>query len=101
MQKVRLREKTLPGCQTELDATYNQNGDLVLDGYDLGSRVKELMGDSDYEYTLTIPKEHLKDLLLVLLQDRYDPDGVPFTGTGEVQRLCNRHGISCTFWSWA
>lgn len=30
---------------------------LVIDGYDIGKRVKEYWGDSDYEYTITVPPE--------------------------------------------
>jgi len=29
--------------------------DLIIDGYDIGPRVKEALGDSDYEYMMTIP----------------------------------------------
>lgn len=28
---------------------------LIIDGYDIGPRVKEYWGDSDYEYMMTIP----------------------------------------------
>jgi hypothetical protein len=31
-----------------------EKDDLVIDGYDIGKRVEEVWGDSDYEYTITI-----------------------------------------------
>jgi hypothetical protein len=34
-----------------------ENGSLVIDGYDIGKRVEEYWGDSDYEYTITIKEE--------------------------------------------
>lgn len=35
---------------------------LVIDGYDIGKRVKEYWGDSDYEYTVTVPPEGVLQL---------------------------------------
>jgi len=36
--------------------------DLIIDGYDIGPRVKEALGDSDYEYMMTIPTESVARL---------------------------------------
>lgn len=35
---------------------------LIIDGYDIGKRVKEYWGDSDYEYTVTVPPEGIPAL---------------------------------------
>ena len=35
---------------------------LKLDGYDIGKMVKEIFGDSDYEYSITINSENLPKL---------------------------------------
>ncbi len=35
---------------------------LVIDGYDIGKRVKEFFEDSDYEYVMTLPAEGVADL---------------------------------------
>jgi hypothetical protein len=46
---------------------------LVIDGYDIGKTVKEYWGDSDYEYTTTVPPEgvtRLYPLLLVTMNDK-------------------------------
>jgi len=32
-----------------------EGNDLIIDGYDIGPRVTEALGDSDYEYIMTIP----------------------------------------------
>lgn len=34
---------------------YFEGGQLVVDGYDIGKRVREYWGDSDYEYVIRIP----------------------------------------------
>lgn len=34
---------------------YFEEDNLVIDGYDIGSRAKEYWGDSDYEYLIKIP----------------------------------------------
>ena len=34
-----------------------EGDDLIIDGYDIGPRVKEALGDSDYEYMMTIEPE--------------------------------------------
>ena len=36
-----------------------ENGDLVVEGYDIGKTVEEAWGDSDYEYGMTVEKENV------------------------------------------
>ena len=36
-----------------------ENGNLVVEGYDIGKTVEEAWGDSDYEYSITVEKEHV------------------------------------------
>ena len=35
---------------------------LIIDGYNIGNTVKEVWGDSDYEYIMTIPGKGVKQL---------------------------------------
>ena len=37
-------------------------GNLIIDGYDIGKTVKAAWGDSDYEYVMTIPATSLPSL---------------------------------------
>jgi hypothetical protein len=47
----------------KIDIVARFDGDkLVIDGYDIGKRVGELMGDSDYEYIMTIPATSVASL---------------------------------------
>lgn len=54
-----------------IDASITDKGDLLLSGQDLGQGLIELVGDSEYEYFLTV-KAHYKDqLLLALIEKLY------------------------------
>lgn len=49
-----------------LDATLNEDGDIVIEGQDLGKGVEEAFGCSEYEWTWIIKSENvhlLKDAL--------------------------------------
>jgi hypothetical protein len=52
-----------------ITARINPNGDLVVDGHDLGPRVKRLQGDYDYEYAFTI-KAKDKGTMMRYLQNQ-------------------------------
>jgi hypothetical protein len=45
---------------------YFENGNLIIDGYDIGKKVKNYWGDNDYEYVLTIPSESIALLYTAL-----------------------------------
>ncbi len=81
-----------------IDAEILMNGDLQISGHDLGAAPLELMGDSDYEYWLTI-RSAQKDRLLQFLQEgKENPVAVP---SAEKDRLIlslletHYHGDPC------
>ena len=39
---------------------------LIIDGYDIGKNVQAVWGDSDYEYTITLPATSLPPLYALL-----------------------------------
>ena len=51
-----------------VSAKINDNGDLVISGQDVGKRLEELVGDSDYEYWVTVLSEHKKRVLESLIE---------------------------------
>ena len=57
-----------------LYAEVKDNGDLLLSGYDSGPSVKEYFGDFDYEYWLTVKSEHIPNILLNLIKERFKND---------------------------
>lgn len=52
-----------------VDVVIRDNGDLVLEGQDLGAAPREIFGDSDYEYWLTIRSEDRNRVLEALLAE--------------------------------
>jgi hypothetical protein len=45
----------------DIQAYFNDEN-LVIEGYDIGKKVKEYWGDSDYEYSTTIQENEVKKL---------------------------------------
>jgi hypothetical protein len=73
--EVTLRDDRGPdGSWISLDAYVEEGGDLVLSGYDRGATVKEVWGDSDYEYWRRVKCEHVPTVLLQLIKDRFSSD---------------------------
>jgi hypothetical protein len=58
-----------------IEAAIDEKGDLVLSGQDVGQAPREVFGNSDLEYFLTVRREHKDALLLALLEQLYRDDG--------------------------
>ena len=74
-----------------IDATIDDAGDLVFSGQDIGEAPSEYVGDSDYEYWLTIPARE-KDSVLLALVERLFLDGTGLITN--VSCLLDSKGIS-------
>ncbi len=79
MEEIRIRKITLIKERTETDsrtvvAMIKKNGDLMLEGYDIGEAPKQFWGDSDYEYWRTVKKKYKDTILLWLIKERFDTD---------------------------
>ena len=57
-----LFHESRPEIHIRITASINQEGKLLIEGYDSGKLVEELRGDWDYEYCMSIKKEN-KELL--------------------------------------
>ena len=71
---------------------------LIIDGYDIGKKVKEYWGDSDYEYTTTIYPESVKQLYTI-----FGIEGKRFntnTCYSEIQKLLDDNHIAYQGFSW-
>ncbi len=93
-----------------IDIEARFDGDtLIVDGYDTGKKVEEYWGDSDYEYSITIPASGVAKLytilnvwagdrqsLLVELQKRYHTN----TCFSEIRKLLDDHQVECQGFSW-
>lgn len=75
----KIREIVMSEVRTEKDyskliAKIDDDGDLVLEGYDIGETPKKYWGDSDYEYWLTVNKDYKDTILLWLIKERFEDD---------------------------
>ena len=62
MEKVTLYKFKNSNISITIEAYFNQKGDLVVEGYDIGSTVEDVWGDSDYEYVTIVPPDEQKKL---------------------------------------
>lgn len=60
-----------------LIAKIDNDGNLVLDGGDIGQDVEQWWGDIDYEYWYVIKKEWKDTLLLHLLAEKFTLENTP------------------------
>jgi hypothetical protein len=70
---ITLFQYNSPEISINITAFFNGEK-LVIEGYDIGKRVKETLGDSDYEYVTTVPEESvnkLYSLMKVNIGDKY------------------------------
>ncbi|MDC8004830.1 hypothetical protein POV27_12270 [Aureisphaera galaxeae] len=72
MEKITLYEFESPSIKISMEIYFNENNQLIFDGYDIGETVKDLMGDSDYEYYYTIEFEEVKKIAALLGADIND-----------------------------
>jgi hypothetical protein len=54
MERIILFKEERPDIKISMEIYFNEKGQLIFDGYDIGKTVKDWWGDSDYEYACTI-----------------------------------------------
>lgn len=72
INRIKLREIEIQGGKSYLDAMISEDGDLVLEGCDNGEYVKQVWGDFDYEYWVTVKSDYKDSVLLHLIQEKFD-----------------------------
>ncbi|WP_111682540.1 hypothetical protein [Winogradskyella tangerina] len=72
MQKVTLFKLESPNVKSTMELYFNEDEQLIFDGYDIGSFVEQSMGDSDYEYKYIIEFEEVKKIAVLLKTDLND-----------------------------
>lgn len=55
-----------PTVKVTIEAYFDDHGNLVVEGYDIGKTVEDYWGDSDYEYTTTVSGPELQKLYAIL-----------------------------------
>ena len=66
MEKITLFEHKDAKIHISMVLYFNEDGQLVFDGYDIGAKVKDFWGDYDYEYSYTIEPEEANKLYKIL-----------------------------------
>ena len=91
----------------DIDSFFD-NGNLVVEGYDIGKTVEEFWGDSDYEYSTTVEALELNKLysllevpmdegaLLAALARKFNTNSC----YSEYQAFLGKHGIRYKGFSW-
>jgi len=107
-QNVELRSVVLRNERTErgvryLGAKYAENGDLLIEGQDIGDEVKSIFGYIEYEWSWTIKSADLPKLasalgvnsnLLGALKERYSGKAA-----AELGKFLKENEIPHTFWN--
>jgi hypothetical protein len=61
MDRVLLFSSDTPGVKITIEIYFDEKGNLVVEGYDIGKVVSDYWGDSDYEYSVSLePSEAAK-----------------------------------------
>jgi len=55
-----------------IEARIDEAGNLVVEGYDIGKTVEEFWGDSDYEYSVTVPAAETEKMFAIIGVPRGD-----------------------------
>jgi hypothetical protein len=71
--------------------------ELVVDTQDMGPLVKEMWGDSDYEFWTTVEKEHWGALAVALIREFLSGDA---SATDRLRDICKEHGVPHTWDRW-
>jgi hypothetical protein len=72
IREIVLRDRRTEKNYSSLVAMIDDDGDLILEGYDVGEAPKEFWGDSDYEYWRMVKKDYKDTILDWLIKERFD-----------------------------
>jgi len=91
MEKVLNLVDTQGTTSVHIDVAINDAGDLVFSGQDIGNAPRQYVGDSDYEYWLTVPACEKDRFLLLLVEKLFLNDTQLVTA---VREILDSKGIS-------
>ena len=109
MDRILLFSLKTNDIKVTVEVYFDGTGNLVIDGYDIGKKVEDYWGDSDYEYTSTIGPDEVQKLyalfqlkdgsqqeLLLALQARFNTN----TCYSELQSFLEKNKIKYEGFSW-
>ena len=108
MMRITLFQYSTSDISINIEA-YFDGDKLIIEGYDIGKRVEEAWGDSDYEYSVTITGNEVvklyslmnvtvgnKEGLLKAIADTYNTNSC----YSEFRDFIDRNGIKSEGFSW-
>lgn len=69
-------EEERPDIKISMELYFKDTGQLIFEGYDIGQRVQEIWGESDYEYYYTIEPAEVEKLYPILSVGSPDKSGL-------------------------
>jgi hypothetical protein len=75
MNRIILYQFEASWIKVKIEAYFDQEN-LIIEGYDIGDRVEEWYGDSDYEYTLVVSGDEVVKLYPLLEVNEGDKEGL-------------------------
>lgn len=76
MEKVTLFYLEKPDIKISMELYFNEQNQLYFDGYDIGKSVKEIWGDTDYEYCYSIEFEEVAKFYKLFNLEQGDKSGL-------------------------
>ena len=90
-KKVTLRETRTDKDVSILEAKIDDDGDLMLEGQDIGKAPQEFWGDSDYEYARVIKKGYKDRISRLLIMERFNTNS-------DFRKWLDEKGVPGKFW---
>lgn len=75
MYRISLFRHETPSISIYIDAYFDDER-LIISGQDIGKSVDDWWGDSDYEYSLTVPADGVQKLYALLKVEKGDKRGL-------------------------
>lgn len=109
MERILLFSHRNDSIKVTIEAFFDKDGNLVIDGYDIGKTVNEYWGDSDYEYSSRVTADGVEKLyllfsieagkkmeLLQVLAAKFNTNSC----YSDLQKFFDLHGIRYAGFSW-
>lgn len=97
IKKVQLLEERGPTSRF-INARIEDDGNLIVEGQDLGEAPKKWFDDEDYEFWVTVKAENKDSVILALIEKLF---GGRFSAVDEFREFLKEKGIPFGWMTWA
>lgn len=94
--EIEIFKKEINNTLLILNVKVLENGDVSMEGQDIGEAPRKTWGHDDYEYTVKVPAEQKDRLLLLLIKERFNTD----KPSSDFMQWLKAHNIAHEFFSW-